>query len=77
MPVSTAGNGTPKMPSTPPNAITSGKMIGSSQSAGSLRTAPHIPTATMAMRWSGPSTGWTKPAKSRPRFRLCGRRRVW
>ena len=34
MPVSTATIGTPRMPSTPPNAITSGNTIGSSQIAG-------------------------------------------
>jgi hypothetical protein len=48
MPVSVAGTGTPSIPSTPPNAITSGNTTGSSQIAGGPRNAPHKPTATMA-----------------------------
>ena len=48
MPVSTAGNGTPRIPSTPPAAITSGNTTGSSQIAGTPRNAPHSPTATIA-----------------------------
>ena len=43
MPVSTPGSGTPSTPSTPPNAITSGKTTGSSQIAGGPRNAPHMP----------------------------------
>ena len=48
MPISTPGSGTPRIPMTPPNAITSGKTIGSSQIAGGPRNAPHRPTATIA-----------------------------
>ena len=35
---------------TPPNAITSGKVIGSTQIAGAPSCAPQIPTATIAIR---------------------------
>jgi hypothetical protein len=48
MPVSIAGSGTPRMPSAPPTAMTSGNTIGSSQIAGAPRNAPHRPTATIA-----------------------------
>src|SRR5688500_7657202 len=66
MPVSTAGSGTPMIPSTPPKAITSGNTIGSSQIAGYPRKAPHSPTATIATTWSGPNTGWERPARKPP-----------
>ena len=61
MPVSTAGTGTPRMPSAPPPAITSGNTTGSSQIAGAPRNAPHRPTATIATTWSQPKIGWVKP----------------
>ncbi len=49
MPISTPGNGMPIKPKKPPNAITIGKVTGSSQIAGAPSCAPHSPTATMAM----------------------------
>ena len=48
MPISTPGSGTPRMPSTPPNAITSGNTTGRMKIAGAPRNAPHSPTATIA-----------------------------
>ena len=66
MPISTPGSGTPRIPSTPPNAITSGNTIGKSQIAGGPRKAPHSPTATIAATWSGPKSGCPKPPMKPP-----------
>src|SRR5205814_188155 len=66
MPVSTPGTGTPRIPITPPNAITSGKTIGSTQIAGAPRNAPQRPTATMATTWSGPNSGCANPPMNPP-----------
>ncbi len=48
IPISTPGSGTPIRPRKPPNAITIGKVTGSSHIAGGPSWAPHSPTATMA-----------------------------
>src|SRR5262249_36825098 len=61
MPISTPGSGTPATPRAPANAITRGNTTGSSQIAGAPRNAPHSPTATIAITWSGPKIGWVNP----------------
>ena len=61
IPVSTPGRGIPTTPRAPPKAITSGNTTGRSQIAGAPRNAPHSPTATIAMTWSGPKIGCVKP----------------
>ena len=61
MPTSTAGIGTPAIPRAPPNAMTTGKVTGSSHRAGGPSCAPHSPTATMASTWSSPEIGWSQP----------------
>ena len=66
MPVSAAGSGSPKIPSTPPSAITNGNTIGSSQMAGARNNAPHSPTATIATTWSSPNAGCASPARNPP-----------
>jgi hypothetical protein len=71
MPISTPGSGTPLMPSSPPNAITTGNTTGSSHIAGWPRNAPHKPTATMATTWSGPRIGCAKPLASPPATPSC------
>lgn len=45
------------------NAITSGKVTGSSQIAGGPSCAPHRPTDTIANTWSRPETGCLSPAR--------------
>ena len=53
-PDSTPGIGTPRNPSMPPIAMTSGNATGSTQIAGAPSCAPHRPTATIASTWSRP-----------------------
>ena len=69
-------SGTPRTPSTPPNAITSGNTTGSTQIAGMPRNAPHRPTATIATTWSGPSTGCREAAQQAARDAGLGVRRA-
>ena len=66
MPISTPGSGTPRMPSTPPTAITSGNTTGRMKIAGAPRNAPHSPTATIAATWSGPNNGCDSPPAKPP-----------
>ena len=54
---------TPTSPRNPPNAITIGKVTGSSQTAGGPSCAPQRPTATIASTWSSPETGCSKPGQ--------------
>ena len=49
-PISTAGSGTARTPSTPPNDMTRGNVSGSSQMAGVPSCVPQMPTATIASR---------------------------
>ena len=62
MPISTPGSGTPRMPSTPPTAITSGNTTGRMKIAGAPRNAPHSPTATIAADVVGAEHRMREPA---------------